>query len=198
MLNTELLIDDLCKNGYHLIENFLPEDAWQDIYNQAQRLHETNTFLQAKIGQRAQNQQNLQIRSDAIHWVDESEAYPELTAYFSTTNALRLALNEALFLGLQELEAHFAVYQPGAFYRKHCDQFATTKNRKISCVYYLNPDWQETDGGQIELYDKNDATLATVYPLKNRFICFNSELLHEVHETKRLRFSLTGWMKTRN
>jgi SM-20-related protein len=93
---------------------------------------------------------------------------------------------------------HFAVYAPGSFYKRHVDQFATTKTRKISCVYYLNEKWLEEYQGELTLYDKENNLLQNVLPIGNRLICFNSELPHEVNPTLQTRYSITTWMKTRN
>lgn len=110
---------------------------------------------------------------------------------------MRHFLNHALYLSLHEFETHFAIYQPGSFYKKHVDQFQSTKNRKISCVYYLNEQWQPSFGGKLNLYSPQDELLSEVIPLGNRLICFNSELPHEVELTHCTRYSIAGWMKTR-
>jgi len=89
------------------------------------------------------------------------------------------------------------VYEPGAFYRKHIDQFRHNKDRKVSCVYYLNLDWQEKDGGQLCLYDENENCLQSLFPLANRLVFFRSDLLHEVCITYRTRYSIASWLKSR-
>ena len=52
-------------------------------------------------------------------------------------------------------------------------------------------------GGQLNLYNQQDELIRAVFPEGNRFICFNSELPHEVALTHQTRYSITGWMKTR-
>ncbi|MBI2785834.1 MAG: 2OG-Fe(II) oxygenase, partial [Legionella longbeachae] len=78
------------------------------------------------------------------------------------------------------------------------DQFASQKTRKISCVYYLNSNWQLEFGGELKIYDEEGQLLQNVLPIENRFICFSSELPHEVCLTHQPRYSITGWMKTRS
>ena len=58
-------------------------------------------------------------------------------------DSLREALNRGLFLGLEDFECHFALYPPGAFYRKHVDRFRDDDRRMVSAVIYLNDAMQQ-------------------------------------------------------
>lgn len=197
VLNHQLLIEQLCTQGFYICDQFLAPEDYKGLRNQAERLYEQGMFRSARIGRELHHQKNEQIRSDEICWLDESDSHPAISAYLQQTTHIANTLNQELFLSLVELETHFALYQPGTFYKKHIDQFAATKTRKISCVYYLNEQWDADWGGQLALYNKEDELLQQVMPLGNRFICFNSELPHEVMQTQQARYSLTGWMKTR-
>lgn len=196
-LNYELLTDDLCAKCYHIIDNFLPQADYEALVDKATRLNEHGLYQQAKIGSQADIQQNEQIRTDSIYWIDDKSEEPCTQAYFNTVNGLAKHLNQSLFLSLSEFETHFASYPPGTFYKKHIDQFKTTSNRKISCVYYLNDRWSESFGGALRLYNPQDALITQTFPIGNRFICFKSELPHEVCLTHQTRYSITGWLKTR-
>jgi len=61
-------------------------------------------------------------------------------------------------IGLFEFECHFAHYAPGAFYRRHLDQFAGGGRRRVSTVLYLNSGWRDGDGGELRLYPTPAAT----------------------------------------
>jgi SM-20-related protein len=196
LLDPELISHNISVQGYHLIDEFLTQDHYQALIRYAQNLHQQGVFRSARIGQKVQAHHNNAIRTDEICWLEEESTERSVQAYLKQTNELASKLNRTLFLGLTEFETHFAVYQPGAYYKKHVDQFATNKTRKISCVYYLNELWQEDFGGELILYSKEDQPLQKVYPKGNRFICFNSELPHEVCLTHHTRYSITGWMKT--
>lgn len=140
----------------------------------------------------------LFTKNYAIYWIDDGESTPILLqVYLSKTQQVAQLLNQSLFLGLFEFKTHFAIYQPGTYYKKHIDEFATTKDRKISFVYYLNQNWTDEMGGQLNLYNQQDELIRAVFPEGNRFICFNSELPHEAALTHQTRYSITGWMKTR-
>ena len=197
MINPELISHDLCTTGFHIIDGFLKAEQCLTLREHAQAMYDEGLFRNAKIGVNVTSQQNNTIRTDKISWLDEQENNPAIQAFLTQIKQVANILNQSLFLGLNEFETHFAAYQPGTYYRKHIDQFATQKTRKISCVYYLNKDWLDAYGGELMLYSKNEELIQRVLPQENRFICFNSELPHEVCITYQPRYSITGWMKTR-
>jgi SM-20-related protein len=116
----------------------------------------------------------------------------------ASVKALRLHLNEALFLGAQEAELHFARYAPGAFYRTHRDRFRDDDARLVSLVFYLNDEWPDDAGGELMLYaaDDSGAVITRVQPNAGTMVCFLSDRFpHEVLPATRERFSLTGWLR---
>ncbi|MCL9683261.1 2OG-Fe(II) oxygenase [Legionella maioricensis] len=198
MIDNDLLTNDLCTHGFHIIDDFLELHHYQSLRKIAKEMQQNGLFKSARIGPIVHAQHNNKIRTDEICWLDENSAEPAVQAYLKQALHIAHILNHSLFLGLIEFETHFAAYQPGSFYKKHSDQFATKKTRKISCVYYLNEDWQEEFGGELKLYNQEDQLIQNVSPQANRFICFNSELPHEVCLTHQPRYSIAGWMKTRS
>lgn len=192
------LEDDIHQRGFHIIDNFLSEHSYQTLLTTIATKHGLGQFRNAKVGRNKQAAHHVDIRSDQIYWLDGATYQQELRAYFTAIEAIRNTLNQAFFLGLVDYEAHFAAYCPGSFYKKHVDQFTTTKNRIISCVYYLNSTWFSTYGGELSIYDPEDNLLAKIQPIGNRLVCFNSLLPHEVHPANHIRYSITGWLKTRS
>ena len=195
---SKTIAEEIYNKGFHIIDNFLDETSFANLRETAEQRLSGGDFRQAKVGKQSGAAHHFDIRKDSICWLDEDENDAALCVYFSKIRELAQTLNRALFLGLVDFETHFAVYQPGSFYKKHVDQFTNTQNRRISCVYYLNAHWQESFAGQLKLYDCEDQLLAQVLPEANRFICFRSELPHEVSETLNTRYSIAGWMKTRS
>ena len=198
MLDIESISDNLCTQGFHIIDDFLEQEHYQALCTIAQEMNEKNLFKGARIGLQTNAQRNNEIRTDTIYWIDETSNHTAIKAYLNKLHSLARGLNQSLFLSICEFETHFAAYNPGDFYKKHVDQFATTKNRKISCVFYLNQSWMESSGGELKLYNEEVQLIHAVSPKGNRFICFNSELPHEVCLTHKTRYSITGWMKTRS
>lgn len=186
----------MCNQGFHIIDDFLNQEHFNALLTKVRTMHQQDLFRAARIGSQEQAQLNNTIRTDKLCWLDEHTAEPAVQAYIDEAMQIATLFNQQLYLGLTEFETHFAVYQPGTFYKKHIDQFATKKTRKISCVYYLNEAWHHDFGGELRLYTKENQFIQSVQPQGNRFICFNSELPHEVCKTNQTRYSIAGWMKT--
>jgi SM-20-related protein len=136
------------------------------------------------------------IRTDQTFWLNgKSPAQGEI---LSLMDDLRQQLNRELFLGLSSYEAHFARYQAGGFYKKHLDSFKGQRNRIVSTVLYLTPDWQESDGGHLVIYDPVDQEkeVVRVLPRVGTLACFISEdMPHEVLPPARERVSIAGWFR---
>lgn len=191
------MIDNICNNGFHIIDDFLPTKHYQALIKGLKNKYKQGNFKLAKIGDARHANHQTEIRNDHIYWLDDSLESDAIQVYFDNMNMIKHELNQSLFLGLDTLEAHFAVYQTGSFYKKHIDQFKRTLDRRISCVYYLNQDWQSEHGGELVLYNKQDQPLATVNPVGNRLICFTSDLPHQVNIAHHIRYSIAAWMKVR-
>lgn len=154
----------------------------------------------AGIGHGAERQLRADIRGDQILWLDPASASPPQRAYQERMEALRLAINRETYLGLFDLESHFAVYPPGSFYRRHLDRFRDDSARTVSCILYLNEEWQPQDGGQLRLYLDDAGTEAhlDIEPVAGTLVVFLSgRFWHEVLPTRRERMSVTGWFRTR-
>jgi SM-20-related protein len=151
----------------------------------------------AAIGRGGQRQVVSAVRTDRIHWLDGSS--PAQRAFLADLEALRLALNRALLLGLFEYEAHYALYPPGARYLRHYDAFRGGNRRILSTVFYLNEGWAPGDGGELRLWRADERELATLAPLAGRALLFLSEEFpHEVLPARRDRLSIAGWFRARD
>ncbi|WP_347252006.1 2OG-Fe(II) oxygenase [Legionella sp.] len=192
------LENNIYNQGFHIIDNFLEPQHYALLRTKAELMDSQGQFKSAKIGHRLEAMPNADIRRDKIYWLNDDATDSAISTYFSKIQWIAKTLNQTLFLGLVDFETHFAIYQPGSFYRKHVDQFTSTQERRISCVYYLNENWQEDYAGQLNLYSKDNQLITSVLPLGNRFICFSSDLPHEVCETTQTRYSIAGWLKTRS
>lgn len=193
--NYSQAIDDLCQQQYTVLEHFLEDDQYTNLQNLISALYDQQTFRQAGIGRLADKQQNETIRQDQISWLDEHEQEPRVANFVNQLQSLMQQLNKELYLGLQSFESHFAIYEPGTFYKKHRDQFQQDDARRISCVYYLNLAWQPAHGGELVLYDTPVGDVI-IPPKGNQLVCFVSNLLHEVKITHQRRLSITTWFKS--
>jgi SM-20-related protein len=198
---TETIINHLSDQGYAVIENFLPGEEIKALSHHAKSLQKNGEMHKAATGLSKQNTNNSILRGDFIHWIEASQACKIEQIYLDSMSSLQQAINQSFFLGLFELESHFAIYPPGAGYQKHFDQFIGRNERKVSCILYLNEDWTKDDGGALRMYldQKNQNNYIDITPQAGTLVVFLSEeFLHEVLPAKRERISLTGWFRTRS
>ena len=132
------------------------------------------------------------IRGDKIRWINKD--FFAGFYYLQSINELASVLNRTLYTGLRHSEAHYACYPIGFGYKWHSDNPAGRDERVMSAVFYLNDDWQATDGGAVEIVD-NHGVHHEVMPLANRLIIFNSDLQHQVQIAHRQRYSIATWMR---
>jgi SM-20-related protein len=183
------------QRGFAIEASFLPQTAIMALGAEARRRDAAGEFHPAGIGRAKGRVERSDIRGDRILWLDE---HPGCVAEMSLTEALeslRVSLNRALFLGLDWFEGHYAIYPPGAFYRRHRDRFEDDDARVISCVLYLNEAWAVEDGGALRIH--LDPGARDILPIGGTLVCFASELEHEVLPSARARLAVTGWFRRR-
>ena len=153
-------------------------------------------FAPARVGGRAALQRREEIRGDFTCWLRDP-LYPAEQGLLNQFEELRLELNREAFLGLFDLELHYAWYPPGAGYSRHVDQPQGTTQRLVSMVLYLNVDWDPLSGGALRIYDAQ--RMMDVEPIAGRLICFLSTgREHEVLAATRDRLSISGWFRGRD
>lgn len=199
MADLERIVEDLVESGRSVQPDFLAPGEVRTLRGEAFELWRAGAFRQAGIGAGAEFGVRTEIRSDRILWLEEP--YTEAQQrYLNVLESLRLAINRSLYLGLFSFEGHLAVYPPGSFYKKHLDRFQKAGYRTVSCILYLNEDWEPEDGGQLRLYDgpEEEASYQDVLPAGGTLALFLSgSVYHEVLPATRERVSLTGWFRTR-
>ena len=111
----------------------------------------------------------------------------------------KIEATDLVYFGLRDFECHLAKYPPGTFYKKHLDRFEQDSSRGFTFIFYLHSDWTEADGGELVLYHKDGRILETIIPRPGSFMCFlPGEFPHEVRISHKERWSLTGWIHTKN
>ncbi len=190
------IASDIASRGYSVCRQFLDRPGLRALRAECLRLHAAGGFRPAGVGKAGQRM--AAERADEIAWLGPERSGPALAAAIRQFEALRVALNRELYLGLWEFECHFAHYPPGAFYRRHRDRLQLDFRRALSCVIYLNDSWVLEDGGVLRIYlDASDRSI-DVEPFGGTLVCFLSEQFeHEVLPVARSRWSMTGWFRTR-
>jgi SM-20-related protein len=184
--------------GYAVTPQFIHEDMASALRSEVQVLIETGGLHPGTIGQGRDNQRQATIRGDVIQWIDGEAASSAVETCLSQLDALRIALNRDLFLGLLDFESHLTAYPAGSRYERHLDQFRNDDRRRVSCILYLNENWVEADGGQLRLYLDSGSPHRDVLPSGGTLVSFlSSEIEHAVLPARRTRYSLTGWFRVR-
>lgn len=193
----EIITDQLATQGWARTPGFLPDTTIAQLANDAIQEKLSGGLHPAGVSQ--SRIINTNIRGDHIRWLTPPDVTPAQTVYFEQMEALRQSLNRNLQLGLFELESHVAIYPSGAGYQRHLDNFQRSNQRILTCILYLNPDWQASDGGQLRMYLGDDAEdRVDVLPEAGTLLTFLSERYwHEVLPATRDRISMTGWFKAR-
>jgi len=197
---TDRICAAIADEGCAVEADFLPQAAIAALADEARARDAAGEFHVAGVGRGSARMQRSDVRGDRILWLDQSSAGLVQQPFWQALDALRRALNETLQLGLFSIEAHYALYPPGAFYRRHRDQFrgraSSSDVRVISCAMYLNEDWTSADGGALRMYD--DERVRDVLPVAGTLVCFLSDRFeHEVLPATRERLALTGWFRRR-
>jgi len=193
------LIDGLVQHGYAISPGYFPLSLVRALREEAQHRDRQGEFQLAGIGRRQVHQKDTRVRSDRTCWLrGETLAQCQL---LEGLESLRVAVNRSLFMGLFELESHFAIYGPGDYYQRHLDAFNGNNGRLLSVVLYLNEGWQSQWGGRLRLRPEPDAqgVASEVEPRAGTLVAFLSEKTpHEVLTATRERYSMAGWFRCNN
>lgn len=88
---------------------------------------------------------------------------------------------------------------------KHCDNSGLPDQRKVTMVYYLNPYWEPSQGGELRIFTKDDE-IQVIPPLADTLAMFwSDQIVHDVLPTltdtsakDARRYALTLWLVSDN
>jgi SM-20-related protein len=189
---------ELTRDGYVVVEGFLEDSTIAALASECRKLQACGALRPAAIGRARGRHLDAVVRGDHTQWFDPAALSAAQQRYWSRMDMLRHALNRELLLGLEELDAHFALYPPGARYARHSDRFRDDDARVLSTVLYLNAGWREADGGALRLYPPAQAPVAhrDIFPVAGTLVVFlSADFEHEVLPASRDRLSIAGWMR---
>lgn len=182
---TDTQLDTFVNDGWMIIDNVFETKALLALQVESGFVDYRDAELTAGV-------RVSDIRGDKIRWITEN--FFAGYYYLQSINALASLFNRSLFAGIRHSEAHYACYPIGFGYQWHSDNPAGRDERVISAVFYLNDDWEPTDGGALEVVDKHGVH-HEVMPVANRLIIFDSDLRHQVQTAHRQRYSIATWMR---
>jgi SM-20-related protein len=165
------------------------------LHEECLQLRADDALKAASTGRGETRAQASTRRGDSIRWLDAGASSTQ-RAWLEAADRLRTQLNRQLLLGLEDVEAHFALYPPGAGYARHLDRFRDDDARVVSLVCYLTPDWRHDDGGELRLHLPDGAL--DISPNRGTTVIFlSAEIEHEVRPTRRERASIAAWFRRR-
>ena len=191
----KMISDDLAKLGYAIVPNFISQNDLFSIVEEVNSLQASSLFKSAGVGRSTEYQKDDQVRRDFIHWFDREAETAVQKLITEPFELLRQECNQSLYLGLETFEGHYAIYEKGAFYKRHIDCFRNDDSRVLSAILYLNLHWKKGDGGELILYTPEPLR---VEPIGGTLVCFLSrDIEHEVLESAARRLSFASWFRKR-
>ena len=190
------LLDDLAEQGWAIVANALPADLTLELAQECRARANQGALQPAGVGRGSAHGVQEGVRGDHIQWLEPGQCAAG-DRYLAMLDDLRGQLNQALYLGLEDYEGHFALYPPGTFYQKHLDRFRDDDRRAVSAVFYLNSDWLPEQGGALRLCLADGRELDVLPEAGTLVLFLSADLPHEVLPATRERLSLTGWLRRR-
>jgi len=195
------VVRDLAERDWSVCPGFLPPVEIVPLRARLRQWWDEGEFHRAAVGRGPVRRVVDEVRGDHVRWLDLAVGGRFRDVHDAYYEPLRLALNQTLYLGLWDLEAHATVYPPGSFYVRHLDRFRDAAHRTVTVILYLNDGWTAADGGELRLYAPRPGggeDVVDVAPEAGTLVTFLSAAIpHEVLPTRRERFSFTGWFGTR-
>jgi SM-20-related protein len=186
------LIESLRTDGIAVRDGFLSASQVKALIDCSTARRERGEFAQARIGAGGSLQRRADVRGDSICWLEEP-LLPAERALIESMETTRHRLNQHLYLGLYDLEQHYACFPAGSGYLRHVDQPRGRASRRLSSIVYLNENWREADGGMLRCRT-DGGEFREIQPIAGRLVVFLTEgREHEVLPTSRDRLSITGW-----
>ncbi len=191
----EELIEGYITGNIGISEAFLTKELSEALTVNLLERSKEGALTTAGIGNDPLKSTVAAIRSDKTSWLDKDSQNNAEMEFLDIVTRFIAYMNETCYTGLNAFEFHYALYENGAFYGRHKDQFRNNSSRKFSMISYLNENWKTTDGGQLVIHHEGRIA-QNVSPDSGKAVFFRSDMLeHEVTAATRPRMSLTGWLK---
>jgi len=197
-------VRSLEEEGYIIKDNFMKNFKEFDflatqLYQEAEQLRAEGKFKLAGMGTGKEHWNDKKVRGDELLWVNNRWQFkdnsPTLYNVLVKLDMLRNEFNNACQLNSPEkTQTQLACYPgEGTHYVRHLDSFVGGSTRRLTALYYLNPNWKKGDGGELRMY-LNNGEWKDIEPIADRLVIFQSRRMeHEVLPSFQMRYALTMW-----
>ena len=197
--------DELLSRGFAVIDDFLPAPLAAKLHDGMERLRQGGGLRQHRFGFKPNMAAPVQLFTKPHIFEAEAgdaavraiapglaEAIDEIDLQRAASDAfpsLRLASGaDAATVKLQCNEGR------GGCFPLHYDNAGPPSKRALTGLFYLNPDWRDGDGGELQLQPWL-RPMATLAPLHRRLVLFLSDrVLHRVLPCHARRYCFTVWL----
>ena len=215
--DVSILCDHTDISPYAIVKDHTLDDILDAIHQDVQTLREC--LRPAGMGQGDQKWQDNNVRGDSLCWVTTEMCSERklngLQAYLNRILTECGIMKEQLGINSAEYNMQFAIYPgKGEGYNRHVDSFSAAgateaSSRQLTCLLYLNKDWEPDDGGQLRIFTKPGVVMDgleepfsfwgvhgyDIDPIFGRLVIFRSELVaHAVLPCFHERLALTCWL----
>ncbi|PQJ08841.1 proline hydroxylase [Flavipsychrobacter stenotrophus] len=191
----EELIEGFITGNIGISENFLSTSLAAALHQNLLQRDSDDLMVRAGIGNSQVSDSAQTHRGDKTCWLEALTKDSAEMEFLDIIDQFISHLNSTCYTGLTSCEFHYALYEEGKGYARHKDQFRNHNARKFSMISYLNENWEEADGGQLIIHNKDHSALF-ILPNNQKAVFFQSDKIeHEVAIAQRPRMSITGWLK---
>jgi len=199
-----LLKPDLLRletDGYLVKDSFLGQEKLQKYLSNAAQLFQNGKLKPAGMGKGTEYWKEDSVRSDHLLWLNsifeptDDANLLSLRDLVSDLKKIQTQLNEDTDFDSNSSQIQLTCYPgEGTRYIRHLDAYVGSSTRRLTCLYYMNPDWKKEHGGELRIFDPKGNGYHDIEPLGDRLLIFQSRLLeHEVLPSYRERYALTVW-----
>eukprot|EP00808_Paulinella_micropora_P006256 g49988.t1 len=180
----------LNKEGFLIKDAFLGKEGLAEVTKGLEELIEGGRLRKARMNVASQKSGEVQmwashaIRGDSICWLhrDDKDLPTGLVRVLGAIDALRVELNEALaFNSPERTQIQAACYEAGSRYTCHRDTFKGGPLRRLTVLYYANPNYQPAHQGCLRAFLPSGPR--DIEPRGDRVLIFRSDWLE--HEKPR-------------
>ncbi|NP_001091129.1 uncharacterized protein LOC100036879 [Xenopus laevis] len=198
-LALERVVPRLLSSGFCYLDNFLGEEIGNRVLEKVRRMHQDGALKDGQLAGHLQGVSKKHLRGDKISWVAGTEEGCEaIGLVLSVIDRLVVLCGNRLgqYYVKERSKAMVACYPGnGAGYVRHVDN-PTGDGRCITCIYYLNKDWDaKVHGGILRIFPEGSSHVADIEPIFDRLLFFWSDRRnpHEVQPSYSTRYALTVW-----